>query len=131
MCEDQEIVRAVTALILRGAGYTVLEAADGRFAQELADEHPGAIDLLVTDVIMPRMNGRELAAILGPRYPKMRTLFVSGYAIDVVGGHCDQEQLLHKPFTPDVLLQRVRRLLDEEQPMEKSHPEACAELSGE
>ena len=78
MCEDEGMVRNVICQTLRAAGYTVIEADNGQQALEATAAHGGAIDLLISDVIMPGMNGRELADSLTPEHPDMRVLFGLG-----------------------------------------------------
>ena len=93
----------------------VLEADNGRQALEATAANAGAIDLLISDVIMPGMNGRELAEKLSPQYPDLRRLFVSGYAVDHLEAHTVRggvEEFLPKPFGPTALLRRVRQVLD-------------------
>jgi CheY-like chemotaxis protein len=113
--EDEDGVRALTRHILRNCGYAVLEARDGTEAVRLAGKHPEQIDLLVTDVVMPRMSGRELAERLAEMRPGMKVLFVSGYTDDVVVRHGILEAevaFLQKPFTPTSLAGKVRDVLD-------------------
>jgi PAS domain S-box-containing protein len=115
VCEDEEGVRRVASRALRAAGYTVLEAKNGRSALELVAEHDGEIHMLVTDVVMPEMNGRELAEAISSHHPGIRTLFVSGHAKEVLDQRdveSDGTDFLAKPFSPTVLLQRVRELFD-------------------
>ncbi|MCP4007617.1 MAG: response regulator [bacterium] len=115
LCEDEVLVRRVTSRMLRDAGYTVIEAACGDEAIAVAAAHAGDIDILVSDLIMPGMNGSELAGTLVSRYPKLRTLFVSGYASDVsdaLGETFVNLEYLPKPFDSRTLLQRVRAILD-------------------
>jgi len=111
--EDEEAVRELVRKILDDAGYTVLEARHGREALLLAEGYERPIHLLVTDVVMPEMGGRELVEGLTPLYPDVRVLYISGYTNDEVlrRGVSDVE-LIHKPFTADDLLQKVRELLD-------------------
>ncbi|MEW6745976.1 MAG: response regulator [Planctomycetota bacterium] len=78
LCEDDDSIRQVTELFLRGSGYDVLSAGSGSAALALSAEREGRIDLLVTDVIMPDLNGRELAARLTSKRPEMKTLYISG-----------------------------------------------------
>ncbi|HQF39564.1 MAG TPA: PAS domain S-box protein [Opitutaceae bacterium] len=108
VAEDQEQVRFLVAKVLGRAGYRVLVAASGDEALRLAEAQHTPIDLLVSDVVMPGLNGRELYGRLQERWPGIRALFVSGYAAEVVATGLD---LLPKPFTPDVLLSRVRHAL--------------------
>jgi PAS domain S-box-containing protein len=114
VCEDDETVRGLTAQMLRDAGYQVLAAVDGPAALEMAAAFDGPIHLLLTDVIMPDMNGRELADVLREQRPGLRTLFVSGYTADVIAHHGvldDGLELLEKPYRRQALLERVRRIL--------------------
>jgi two-component system, cell cycle sensor histidine kinase and response regulator CckA len=113
--EDEVSVRTLVSRILRRAGYTVLEAESGAAAAQSTERHPGAIDLLLTDVVMPNMSGRAVADQLLQRYPGLRVLFMSGYtdhAIVDQGVLDPGTELIEKPFAPDVLLRRVRALLD-------------------
>ncbi len=116
VCEDDVAVRKVTAQMLQDAGYTVLVAEDAADALRRAAAHPGPIDLLVTDVIMPGMNGRQLAEALSALRPALRTLFVSGYTSSVIA-HCGvlerDVEFLEKPFSRQQLLQRVRDVLSQ------------------
>ncbi|GGK02239.1 histidine kinase [Pilimelia anulata] len=115
LVEDEAALRGVAARTLRSAGYEVLLAADGRSALEEARQHPGPIQLLVSDVVMPGMQGRELAARLEVSRPGTRVLYVSGYARPVLAsrGTLEGDQvLLAKPFSRDELLRAVRLRLD-------------------
>jgi two-component system, cell cycle sensor histidine kinase and response regulator CckA len=114
LAEDDDAVRAIAREALERAGYQVLAAADGAAALTLAGAHPGTIDLLLTDVIMPGMNGRELAATLGKWRPGLRVLFASGYTDNVLAGQdalAPGMALLDKPFTPAELARKVRDVL--------------------
>jgi two-component system cell cycle sensor histidine kinase/response regulator CckA len=113
LVDDDDAVRALAAGVLRSSGYTVLEATDGLEAIALARRHPGVIHLLVTDIGMPHMTGRELAEVLCVERPELRTLFVSGYAAESCGpapGHT--ERWLAKPFAPMMLAVTVRDILN-------------------
>ena len=102
-------------MFLRENGYQVLTAADGSEAQQVAAQNPGPIHLLLTDVVMPGINGRVLAERLAPRHPAMKVLYISGYTDSFIAGHGVLEEgihLLHKPFTEEVLMRKVRELLD-------------------
>ncbi len=116
LADDQEALRRVTLRVLRGAGYEVLEAGDGATAVEVANAHDGKIDLLLTDLVMPEMNGYELAEALRAMRPRLKTLFISGHppeARERYGETATQEHL-QKPFTPDSLRRAVRATLDRE-----------------
>jgi CheY-like chemotaxis protein len=115
LVEDEPAVRSTTRLLLRRSGYTVLEAGNGCEAVAIFKAHPGPIHLLLTDVVMPKMGGRELAERLTAACPGLRVLFVSGYTSDAVFRHGVQENYVHflpKPFTPTSLAQKVRDVLD-------------------
>jgi two-component system, cell cycle sensor histidine kinase and response regulator CckA len=115
LAEDEEAVRALARHVLRECGYTVLEAADGEEALRVAGAHPGPIHLLATDVVMPRLGGRELAERLLPQRPGTRLLYLSGYAHDPLlyqGGGAGAVAFLQKPFMPRDLAYKVRELLD-------------------
>jgi len=118
--DDEEVVRIIMVQVLQDNGYTVLEASDGLEALRIAKEHTGRIDLLLTDVKMPGMNGLELAARLLSNRPEMTVLYVSGHAdstrqIQLQEGQVIIEpgaNFLHKPFSPDGLLQKVRHVME-------------------
>jgi len=100
--------------LLAEAGYRVLEARDAGDASRIAVEHQGQIALLVTDVVMPQMSGRELAERLRPVCAEMKVLYISGYTDDAIAHHGVLEPgltLLHKPFTPEGLVSKVREML--------------------
>ena len=104
--------------ILEEFGYSVIEAVDGEDALEKFREHSGRISLVLLDVIMPKMNGREVYEAILAIVPSMRILFCSGYARDVVinqGGLDVAMNYLPKPFTPKELLMKIREVLDNEQ----------------
>jgi signal transduction histidine kinase len=113
--EDEDQLRAVAKGILQKNGYRVLEARNGGEALLLCEKHEGPIQLLLTDVVMPQMSGRELVTRLGPLRPSMRVLYMSGYTDDAIVHHQVLESgiaLLQKPITPDSLLRKVREVID-------------------
>jgi CheY-like chemotaxis protein len=115
LVEDAERVRAVVREILEMSGYAVLEAHHGAEALELSNRHAGPIHLLVTDVVMPQMSGRELAQRLATLRPDLKVLYMSGYTDDAIVRHgvlASGIAFLSKPFTPDALALKVRELLD-------------------
>ncbi len=119
LVEDDPAVRTVARVTLRRHGYTVLEASDALSALRVQAANPGPIALLVTDVVMPGMSGRELADQLREFRPGLRVLFVSGYADNAVLRHGVLEpglNYLQKPFTPDELARKVREVLDARPP---------------
>jgi DNA-binding NtrC family response regulator len=102
-------------MFLQESGYTVLSAADGMEALEVDRRHSGQIHLLLTDVVMPGMNGRVLAERLAPLHPGMKVLYMSGYTDSFIAGHGVLEagtHLLHKPFTQEALARKVREVLE-------------------
>jgi PAS domain S-box-containing protein len=115
LVDDDEGVRAVSGRILRQAGYTVLSSTDGLEAIRLIEESRGQVDLLVTDVVMPRLGGRDLVAHVREVHPDLRVLYVSGYTEEGVRrqGALDPESaFLEKPFTAERLTRKVREVLD-------------------
>lgn len=115
LVEDDPDVRGLVRLVLQGQGYTLLEAPDGLEAMDLVSDHPGQIDLLLTDVIMPGMSGKVLAEELLQVRPKIKTLFMSGYTDNAIEPHGILDPsfaLLQKPFSPKYLARKVRTVLD-------------------
>jgi CheY-like chemotaxis protein len=115
LVEDDVAVRALATRSLRAHGYQLLEARDGLEAIRVAAAHQGPIDLLLTDVVMPRMGGRALAETLRQQRPTTRVLFMSGYPDDEVlrrGVQQDPLSFLEKPFTQATLGAKVRAVLD-------------------
>lgn len=116
LVEDEEQIRVLANIALQEAGYTTLVAANGQEALTLARQHAGAIHLLLTDVIMPGMNGVKLSEEIDALYPAIKTLYISGYAdskltfplLESTG----RTAYLPKPFTPGLLTQKVREVLD-------------------
>ncbi len=115
LVEDEETVRRVATRTLRRAGYRVLQAGDGEEAMAVSGEHAGPIHVLMTDVVMPRMGGRDLAARIRQARPDTRVLFISGYSEAAVAGNGVLEPgtwFLGKPFTPELLQAKLREVLD-------------------
>jgi PAS domain S-box-containing protein len=115
LVEDAKPLRLLAQLFLKENGYQVLTAADGAEAQQVAAQNPGPIHLLLTDVVMPGINGRVLAERLAPLHPAMKVLYMSGYTDSFIAGHGVLEEgthLLRKPFTEEALMHKVRELLD-------------------
>jgi two-component system, cell cycle sensor histidine kinase and response regulator CckA len=124
LVEDEQMLRDLARIVLRKNGYTVLEAPHGAEALSICQSHEGRIDLLVTDVVMPILSGRELADRVALLRPEIKVLFVSGYTDDAVvrnGVMAEDVQFLHKPFTPTTLASKVREVLDQQ-----FAPHACA-----
>jgi diguanylate cyclase (GGDEF)-like protein/PAS domain S-box-containing protein len=115
LVEDEPAVRELAARILKNRGYNVIPAEDGRQALDILARYPNRIDMLVTDVVMPGMSGRDLADHIGAMRPGLRILFMSGYSAEAVESHgilARGSTFLEKPFSPDVLLRKVRDVLD-------------------
>jgi DNA-binding response OmpR family regulator len=116
--EDEEIVRELVCDVLAEQGYNVLCASDGYDALRQAGDFDGRIHLLITDVIMPHMNGPELAVKLSAIRTDMKVLYVSGYSDNDIGDHGVLDtriDLLQKPFTPQVLARKIRDVIEDRQ----------------
>ena len=117
LVEDEDDVRRVATRILKSYGYSVLEANEGKEALKVAAAHSGPIHILVTDVVMPGINGRELATLLHLERPDVRALYVSGYTDHAIVRNGQLEPglaFLQKPFMPDAFARKVREVLDQE-----------------
>jgi len=115
LVEDEEVVREMATDILRDSGYHVLEAKHGPEAITLCREYEGEIHLMLSDVVMPHMSGRELAEQLMPLRSSMKVLYMSGYTDDAIVHHGVLEEgtaFIGKPFSPDALARKVREVLD-------------------
>jgi signal transduction histidine kinase len=115
LVEDEDVVRRLVAEILDDAGYAVLEASDGASALEVARSHDGPLDLLVTDVVMPGMSGRDVAQAVTPLRPGLQVLYMSGYTDSAIVHHGVLDEgtaFLQKPFSSAELTAKVRSLLD-------------------
>jgi two-component system cell cycle sensor histidine kinase/response regulator CckA len=122
--DDEDAIRGLICTVLRQGGYRVLEAGDGETAARIQGRHPGAIDLLLTDIGLPGQNGCELAAALHKREPVMHILFMSGLhgadVCDFKGVPKERYRFLQKPFGLTELLQRVRYFLEPSGPPESA-----------
>jgi two-component system, cell cycle sensor histidine kinase and response regulator CckA len=115
LVEDESAVRLIAARVLRKHGYLVYDAGDPLEAIEVARQHGGRIDLLLTDVIMPKMGGRDLARALVAEIPTLRVLYTSGYTADAMGRQGELDPGVHflpKPYVPSGLVKKVREVLD-------------------
>jgi PAS domain S-box-containing protein len=115
LVEDEDIVRKLAKNLLNHLGYNVLSANSGKNALKMEEEHSGSIDLLLTDVVMPNMNGRQLATLMTEKRPQIKVLFASGYTQDVIAHHgvLDEGiQFVAKPYALTTLSSRIREILD-------------------
>ncbi len=115
LVEDDDSVRQMVREVLVHYGYTVLEARNGREAVDLCGRHPGAVHMMLTDVVMPGMSGKELSEKVTPLQPEMKVLFMSGYTSDAI---LQREVLdpgvafIQKPFAVASLARKTREVLD-------------------
>jgi len=114
--DDERAIRDGVARILRRSGYQVLLAGSPQEALQLAEHEQGAIDLLLTDVVMPDLSGPRLAERLVAIHAETRVLFMSGYSLATMGATFDPDRFLQKPFLPEDLLRKVRDLLERPAP---------------
>jgi CheY-like chemotaxis protein len=115
LVEDADALRKLARSFLVDHGFEVITASNGEEAVEVARNHSGRIDLLLTDVVMPGMNGRLLADRLLSKRPGLKVVFISGYTDSFIAGHGVLEpgtHLLHQPFTEDALIRKIREVLD-------------------
>jgi two-component system, cell cycle sensor histidine kinase and response regulator CckA len=113
--EDEGPVRQVARLLLENRGYTVIEADGGEQALQLTESRGEPIHLLLTDVVMPGLNGPEIASQLLERFPNLKVVYMSGFTDDMVFRHgviSEGVNFLQKPFTPASLTQKIREILD-------------------
>lgn len=116
--EDEEKVRNLTVKVLRRQGYSVLEAGDGRSCLDALRRHKGPLDLLLTDLVMPGLNGRELHEEVTTLFPKAKVLYMSGYTEEVVTHRGVLEKgipFLQKPFSVHALTTRIREVLEDQE----------------
>jgi len=114
--EDDDSLRKLARTVLKQRGYKVLEAENGEDALKVSEAHYGSIDLLITDVVMPKMGGKEVAERLQPLYLQMKVIYMSGYTDSAIAHHgvlAQELNFLQKPFSPKVLARKVREVLDE------------------
>jgi CheY-like chemotaxis protein len=118
LVEDDQQVLTLLRELLTGAGYHVLTALNGPDALAISVAHPGPIHLLLTDLVMPKMNGYDLALLMADRNPNFHTLFMSGYTEDRLSKTAliADSRLLLKPFSREDLLRKVREVLDQAPP---------------
>ena len=113
LVDDEEGVRKLVFAVLKSNGYDVMEAANGVSALAAYEKNGHKVDMVLTDVVMPQMSGFELGKQLSERAPGLKILYMSGYRDNAIGSAGDMPRaFLHKPFTPDVLLTKVREVLD-------------------
>jgi PAS domain S-box-containing protein len=113
--EDDDSLRKLMRTILKQKGYKILEAENGEDALRISEEHEGRIDLMITDVVMPKMSGKEVAERLQPLYPQMKVIYMSGYTDDAIVHHgvlAAGLNFLEKPFSSEGLARKVREVLD-------------------
>ncbi len=117
LAEDDEMVRNLVLEVLRHYGYQVLEASNGGAALLICERHKGQVHLLITDVVMPEMSGRELAVRLSQLRPDMKVLFMSGYTDNAIvdqGVLAEGTPFIQKPFAPDALAHKVKEVLEQQ-----------------
>jgi DNA-binding response OmpR family regulator len=111
VADDDVLIRNIVTLLLQAAGYIVLSASDGQEGLELSRKYPGTIDLVITDVEMPRLNGMNLLAHLLEERPRIKSIVMSGSDISEIVSQNVNLQFLPKPFDGEALLARVRAIL--------------------
>ncbi|MBE0583457.1 MAG: response regulator [Desulfofustis sp.] len=117
LVEDEQMILEMTTMMLETLGYQVLPCASAGEAISLAERYGGEIDLLMTDVIMPEMNGRDLAAHLSTRHPHLKCLFMSGYTADVIAHHGVLDEgvrFIQKPFSKKELADKLREVMEQD-----------------
>jgi len=121
LVDDQEVVLHALHIYLEKRGYNLLEARDGEEALLIAECYPGRIHVLVTDLVMARMNGRELVRLLTPLRPEMQVIMMSGFPDEILAQHdlTPLVPILQKPFALSRLLTTIEEVLDNPQPKRK------------
>jgi DNA-binding NtrC family response regulator len=112
--DDLEVIRRLACEILKVGGYTVLQAPGGDEALQIESIHAGPIHLLLTDVVMPKMNGGDLAKTFSLRRPAAKVLYMSGYTKDAISQNSILDpgvEFIEKPFTPSTLLRKIQKIL--------------------
>ncbi|HET8575759.1 MAG TPA: response regulator [Methylomirabilota bacterium] len=125
--DDEPEIRALVRDILEPKGYDVLEARDGEDALTVASHHPGPIDLVLSDVVMPGLNGPDMAARLKPIRVAAKFVFMSGYTTEIVGQYGmlrSGAPFIAKPFAAEVLARKLREVLDYRSPFARPAPPA-------
>ncbi|MBF0121446.1 MAG: PAS domain S-box protein [Desulfobacterales bacterium] len=115
--EDEDLILKVCRRALEGHGYNVITAGNPSEAMSLVANHQGDIHLLITDIIMPEMNGKDLSEIIKTMKPDIKVSFMSGYTSDIIGDFKvleEEQRFIHKPFLPDYFLMKIRKVLDQE-----------------
>ena len=125
IADDMDAIRQLCCTVLQDHGYAVLDACDGQDALSLAQKHRGPIDLLITDMVMPRLGGLELSRAFKGVHPEAGVLFISGYHAEKLD---TAASFLAKPFTRDVLLRRVDELLSNRTTALRSSAQPVSEL---
>ena len=118
VAEDEEPLRKIIVRALEKYGYHVIQAGNGVEAVQRSLEYKDPIHLLLTDTVMPKMNGQVLAVELGSQRPKMRVLYMSGYPLEILplqGSIVPSIHLIQKPFSNETLARRIREVLDQKQ----------------
>jgi len=113
--EDEKAVRDIVIRVLRKLGYTVIESTNGDEAIQECEKHHGQIDLLLTDVIMPKMSGKEVSNIISSKYSNIKTLYMSGYTDNIIVHHGVLDEgfaFIQKPIAPEELAHKIREVLD-------------------
>lgn len=112
--EDEAIARDTTKSVLLQLGYKVISAKDGEEALRVFEMHGEPVDLLLTDIVLPRVNGKKLAEQLGDKQPSLKILLTSGYSDEVTGSQDEGEKynFIQKPYSPKSLARKIRSVLD-------------------